>query len=287
MDEVQLRDLDRKKLADYLWNRLRRVAPIDPPLSGRFADEPPERFLILSARQAEQPGFRTRLIEAIRDNLRRIVDLERSSDASIWTDPVTDEQVAGLAFLTASLEAGELLRPIYNVVCSWRLSGGATIGEFTSGQFHLLRTLALLQEDGSLARFWEELWQTGPRAAAGLVIFGWARAYPEDALERLGELVGLADQIDLPATLWSLIGRRGPGMFRLIEFCERLSPENRQTIRRALESAGADAGQLRDFDFKLSAKTPAKPGFQFPEGTTPVDPKAAKKRPVYRPLQTA
>ena len=195
--------------------------------------------------------------------------------------------MASLAFLTASLEAGELLGPIYGVVCSWQLSGGATIGQFTSGQFHLLRTLALLQKDASLARFWEELWNTGPRAAAGLVIFGWARAYPDDALERIGELVDLADQIDLPATLWSLIGRRGPGLFKLAEFCERLSSEQRQTIRQALETAGADAGQLRDFDFKLSAKTPAEPGFQFPDGTNPVDPEAAKILPVFQPQYAA
>lgn len=115
----------------------------------------------------------------------------------------------------------------------------------------MLRALAALAQRPSLARFWEQLWETGPRSMRGLILFGWARAYPEDALEQLSELVEMKAEIDLPTTLWSLIGPRGPGLTLIAEHAAMLTVEQAEQIRRALEEAGADADQLAQFDAHL------------------------------------
>ena len=281
MNLEQVRQLEVPELADYVWRRLRLEGPLDPPLSDRFGPEPPEQFLIQAAEESDSPAFRTRLLAAVRDNLRRLVDLERESAEPIWLDAVSSDQVASIAYLVAEVRGTELLEAIYQVICSWMLSPGAARAELSAGQLHLLRTLALLQEGACLARFWEDLWQRGPRSLRGLVMFGWARAYPQDALEHLGELVETDGEIDLPSTLWSLVGAHGPGIFRLAEFARRLVPDQQRRIREALDQAGATEAQLRDFDYTAAAPEAGDGDFAFPGGTAPGNVEAARTRPVW------
>jgi len=282
MNLEQVRQLEVPELADYVWRRLRLEPPIDPPLSDRFGTEPPEQFLIQAVEEGDFPEFRGRLLAAIRDNLRRLVDLERESPEPIWLDAASSDQVASIAYLVAEVRGTELLEAIYQVICSWMLSPGAARGELTAGQLHLLRTLALLQDGGCLARFWEDLWQRGPRSVRGLVMFGWARAYPQDALQHLAELVETESEIDLPSTLWSLVGSHGPGIFLLAEFTRRLAPDQQGRIREALAQAGATDAQLRDFDYTAAATEATDGAFVFPGGTAPSNVEAARKRPVWR-----
>lgn len=281
MDLNQLRELDGAPLAEYLWRRLRREPPMDPPPATRFGDEPPEQIFMEAADPPQGIAFRARLIGAVRENLRRLVDSERASGQPFWADPVADEQVASLAFLVADLEGNELVDDLYRVVCSWTLTWPSRpANEISFGQMHLVRTLAMLQEGANLARFWEELWHKGPRWLRGMVFFGWARAYPEEALEHLGELIDQEEAIDLPTTLWSIIGPRGPGLAPLAEHSRGLPADKRHKVRSALETAGAQEHQLRDFDF-LSCEPPVRDGFPFGPDTLPRNEEAARALPAW------
>lgn len=255
MNREELRQLDEPALTEYLWRRLRLEPPIDPPVVDRFGPEPPEQFPSEASDESTESSFRPRLVAAIRQNLRRLADQQASSPEVIWDDPVTDQQIASLAFLASSLGAGELVSALYSLVCSWLMDKPSDGGEWAAGRFHILRTLAELQSDASLAGLWKSLWDQGPTSMRGLIIFAWARADADAALARLGELVETGDEIDLPATLWSLIQPEGPGVITLSKAAARLALSTRNALRQGLSDAGADTTVIRDFD--LSA---------FPDG---------------------
>ncbi len=279
MNVQGLQKLDQGGLSDYLWRRLRREQPVDPPLGERFGPEPPEQILVQAWEQSEGSPFHAALVEAVRDNLRRIVDLERSTGQPAWADDATDEQLASLAFLTASIDCKELVDPLYRVIVSWSLSPEFGRRDFTPGQFHLLRTLAMLQDGGRLAQFWEELWEKGPPDARGLVIYGWARAYPDDALEHLGELVEMRGSIDLPATLWSLVGAAEVGWPKFGEYAAKLPADKQQVVREALEKAGAEEQELVHLGPALAPAGSGK--FLFEADTWPRNAVAARRPPRF------
>ncbi len=248
MNVQGLHELDQRGLSDYLWRRLRLEQPVDPPLGERFGPEPPEQILIQAWEQSGESPFRAALVEAVRDNLRRIVDLERSSGQPAWEDGVSDEQLASLAFLTAAIDCKELVDPLYRVIVSWSFSPDFGRRDFTPGQFHLLRTLAMLQDGGRLARFWEELWAKSPPSYRGLVIYGWARADPDEALGHLEELVDTGGSIDLPATLWGIIGAPEVGWPKFGGYAAKLPADKQQVVREALKEAGAEEQELKQLD---------------------------------------
>jgi hypothetical protein len=80
-----------------------------------------------------------------------------------------------------------------------------------------------------------------------MTIYAWARADSRRALEHLGELVDTGG-IDLPATLWALIGADGPGVDAVAEAAAPLPHASRKAIVRALRRAGADGATLRAFE---------------------------------------
>lgn len=257
-DEVS--KLKPDDLADYVWRRLRFDPPVDPPTSDRFGPEPPERFLIQAAGRADGDQFRTTLVGALEKSLVRLLREAAASETSIWSDSVTNEQLASIAFLSSAIDARELVERLYNVVVSWVIAPNAQRRGFTSGQFHLLRALASLQEGPWLAKTWKGLWQEAPRSMRGLIIFGWARADADEALNGLGELVDMEGQIDLPSTLWSLIGPKGPGVSRVAEFARKLTEPMQHRVREALATAGADESQLARFAIapRVAEPKPAK-----------------------------
>ncbi len=248
MDAEALRQLDRTELADYLWRRLRLESPVDPPISERFGQEPPEQFVIQTVKKADDRGFHANVIAAVRDNLRRLAVMASASPEPVWDDPVTDPQLASLAFLASGIKGTELVGDLYTFAGCWTLGDMSGGRAFSAGQFHVLRTLAFLQAGGGLDKFWESLWQNGPRSARGLTLFGWARANAEDALGHLGELVDMSDEIDVPTAVWSLVTPSGPGINAVGRAAGAMDEQHRQMIRAALENSGADASYLRDFD---------------------------------------
>jgi hypothetical protein len=285
MDAEHLAQLSDSELADYLWRRLRLEPRIDPPIADRFGPEPPEQFLIQAVRQSGSPGLRARVVEAIKDNLRRLANIRSTSANDLWLDSTTDQQIASLAFLASGLDAQELASALYEFACPWILGGAGYAGELTDGQFHILRALAELQPEGVLAGFWESFWERGPRSSRGLIFFAWARADADAALRHLAELIRSEEWIDLPATLWALVGPRGPGLRKFAESTARLPPELRGRVRGDLQIAGADDAMLRDLD--LACGLPAEGGFLFPPEANPRDEQAARRRPEWEEVGIA
>lgn len=280
MNVQGLQKLDQRGLSDYLWRRLRLEQPADPPLGVRFGPEPPERILIEAWKQSEGSSFRAALVDAVRDNLRRIVDLERSSGQPAWKDDVTDRQLASLAFLTAAVDCKELVHPLYLVIESWGISPDFGGRDFTPGQFHLLRTLALLQDGRSLAGFWEDLWAKAPPSYRGLVIVGWARAKPDEALGHLEELVDTGGSIDLPATLWGVVHAAEVGWPKFAEYAVKLPAEARKGVRAALEKVRVEEHLLEQLDSGPEAVAEAD-GFPFAPEVLPHNAEVARRRPRF------
>ncbi len=265
MDAQLLVSLNPADLAEYLWTRLRREPPLDPPLTDRFAAEAPAHFLLKVQAETDDRSFRPRLIKAVADNFRRLARLSLATDDDAGADETTDEQLAGLAFIISELKATELARLIYTQACSWLTPRSAAPLSF--GQTHVLRALAQLQEPGLLEPFWRNLWEQGPRNLRGLVYFGWMRSDADRAYAHLGELADTGQDINLPATVWSLFH---PGVSNIIELGKaalRCTPEQRTRIREALEAAGAERDILRDYESNSERAPASSTGFVF--GHTP------------------
>lgn len=258
MDTDELRRLDREPLADYVWSRLRFEGTMDPAIVDRFGTEPPERFLLAAYESSRDAAFRDRLVDAVRRNLIRLAERHRSPAAPLHADPVSDEHLAGLAYLVKELDAKELVAELYQQVMPWTIQRSRL--EPTSGELQVLRALARLCDIPEMAPFWRGLWSHAPVELRGLIIFGWARCDPSSALERLGELAEEVD-IDLSTTQWSLIGRRGPGLAAVAKAAATLSDTQRAKLRDALDRAsGGDLQMLRDFDLD---STPTIPTFNL------------------------
>ena len=251
MDAAQLRRMDQAELDKYLWGRL-RLESMNPPVSSRFGQEPPEQFIFEAVKQADDLQFKSRVIKAIRANLAQMARLAAPSHEQFWNDRTNDQQLASLAFLSNALEAVELTESLYAMACSWLIEPGRWSPTSPDERFHVLHSLAQLQQGPRFAGLWEDLWEHGPRTIRGLTMFGWARADAVKALEHLGELVEMKDEIDLPATSWSLIQDRGPGLRRVIEASARLSAKRRKILRSALATAGADDRTLQTFDVGIA-----------------------------------
>ncbi len=273
MDAQSIVNLNPGDLAEYLWKRLRREPPLDPPLTDRFGAEAPAHFLLKVQAETDDRSFRPRLIKAVADNFRRLANLRLASDDDAGQDETTDEQMAGLMFIISELKASELLGTIRTLACSWLTPRPASPHSF--GQTHLLRALAQLQEPGRFEPFWRDLWEQGPRSLRGLVYFGWMRSDAERAYAHLGELADTGQDINLPATVWSLFH---PGVSNIIELAQaarRCTPAQRTRIREALEAAGAERDILRVYESN-STGAPASPtkflfsDTQLPDIRTPL-----------------
>ncbi len=246
MDAQLLVNLNARDLTEYLWKRLRREPPLDPPLTDRFAAEAPTHFLLKVAAETDDRSFRARLVQAVADNFRRLAGLRLASDDDAGEDETTDEQMADLAFILSELKATELVGLVHTQACSWLMPRSAAPLSF--GQTHVLRALAQLQEPRMFEPFWRDLWEQGSRSLRGLVYFGWMRSDADRAYAHLGELADTGQDIDLSATVWSLFD---PGVSNIIELAKAArgcTPEQRTRIREALEAAGAERDILRDYD---------------------------------------
>ena len=278
MDTEQLARLDTDELCEYLWGRLRREPPLDPPLGRRFGDEDPEQFLIQAAEEIKDPEFPQRLGEAITLNLQRLSRETTPSEPDSGSGPgVVDEQIASLAFLVSALKASDLVGALYLFASAWFIGNSEGSHPLSFGQTHVLRTLAELQEGAWLASFWRSLWERGPRDLRGLAFFGWVRAEREQPLRRLGELVRSADHIDLPATVWRVIGSGGLSVIELAQAAAACPVSQRQALRQALADAGADSVMLRDFERHSRLRSQSHAGFPWPFP----DDGAPRKRPRW------
>ena len=279
MDVATLRERTTDEIEHYLWLRLRREGELDPPIADRFSEEPPEQFLFRAVRETGDQALRGKLIEAIRRNLRKLAIQQSASDRPIWRDLTTDQQLASLAFLASALEASELTSQ-HELACPWMLADVEQQTDLTDGQFHILRTLAQLQKDSRYAGFWKTLWETAPESARAIVFFGWARADRAAALLSLSRLVDAADSIDLPTTLWAIVGPLGPGLMALAQAARALPAGARAAVRSALETAGATRVMIRDFDLTAEeVEASSTHRFQFPLKNRP----APTARPSWDP----
>jgi hypothetical protein len=175
MDAQRLRQMDQAPLSDYLWKRL-RFEESDPVVASRFGDEPPEQFVYEAVSQADDADFRERIITAIQVNLTQLARLDATTETSVWTDPVSDQQLASLAFLASWLNASQLLAAMetfcYPWLARWRTEGGG----YSEGQFHFLRAMARMDGSPALAGLWRDLWDHAPHDLRGLIFYGWAHA---------------------------------------------------------------------------------------------------------------
>ena len=266
MDAQVLENLNPADLADYLWQRLRRERPLDPPLTDRFAAEAPAHFLLKVEAETDDRSFRSRLIKAVADNFRRLARLSLATDDDAGEDETTDEQLADLAFLLSELKATELAQLIYTQACSWLMPRSAAPLSF--GQTHVLRALAQLQEPGWLELFWRKLWEQGSRSLRGLVYFGWMRSDADSAYAHLGELADTGQDINLSAAVWSLIGPGVSNIIALAEAARDCTTEQRTRIRGALEAAGAEQDILRDYDLHSRSTAARSSGFPWSDSST-------------------
>jgi len=238
--------LDQEQLTDLLWRRLRLEEPLDPPLDRRFRMEAPEELIIDAwHRHGQTSGFKARLVQAIRDNLGRV--MQRTAGKAL--DVSDNEQLASLAFLTDAIGADELTQDLYKASLYAEVAEG--VDEQT--RFHLLRTLAGVQTGRRLIPYWQELWTSPQAGIRAIAFYGLSRANPQAALDLLPEL--LADQaLDLPAIAWHLISN-GPGPAELGKAARRLSPSEREHLKEALLAAGADSNALQAFDLQAGKAT--------------------------------
>ncbi len=250
MNFEKLQQLNQTKLNDYVWRRLRLEAPLDPPLSSRFGDEPPEQFLVEAVNNDHTGLLRQRVFNAIQDNLSKLSLQAVGSDyEQFWVEnKQTDQHIASLAYMISILEATELIPALSQFAYPWIIRWRKKSSQLTDAQFHVLRTLAHLQEGKALTGMWQDLWENGPQTLRGLIFFGWVRASSDEALQRLGDLADSGDNIDLPATLWSLIGPIG--IKKLALQATKCSNNQRRILRKALIDAGADQQTLAKFDPK-------------------------------------
>lgn len=261
-------DLAQQQLTDLLWRRLRLQEPIDPPLERRFRIEPPEELFINALQRSEHPrSYKTKLLQAIRDNLRRVIRLTAGGKL----DATDNEQIASLAFLANAIEAVELAEDFYRAA----LYADAADGINEQTRFHLLRTLAGLQTDHRLIPYWRQLWRSHQSTIRAIAVYGLSRIDPKGVLELLPEL--LEDQeIDLPPIVWHLV-TDGPGATALGRAARQLPRPAQNQVREALMVAGADETVLRAFDLQVDN---AITGFEFPVPAAR-DPAAARHRPHW------
>lgn len=266
-----LERLDQPALVEYVWKRLRLEGTIDPPLDDRFRMEPPEDFLI---RALDHVGdeFRERLFDAIIENLRRLA----VHVATAEFDATTSEQLASIGFLCSALADRRLANQLYLFSVSLLPLRGGTPDTVDPALFQLLRTVAQLQTARHLVPFWEQLWEELPVGyLRAIAIHGLARADPARALAHLDELISDV-RIDLPVVAWSL-ATDCPGVIPLAKAAARLSDNQRDRLRAALETAGADEDFLQDFDLRAD---PSGGGTGFRFTVRPRDPDAAQRRPL-------
>jgi hypothetical protein len=105
-------------------------------------------------------------------------------------------------------------------------------------------------------------------------------------LQKLGEIVDMGDEIDLPATVWSLTGNKGPGVCEVGKAARELSEDQRRKVREALEAAGADSAMLRDFDLEANPATGANE-FVFDPRTRPHEERSARRIPRWVEMAVA
>lgn len=270
MNYADLTQLGNDQLAEYLWKRLRLEGVIAPPLAERFRMEPPEDFLIGALGHAD-PVLRERLTAAVADNLGRLALL--ALDKQI--DAISSEQLASLAFLCSAIADSRLAHPLYLFSVAL-LQLRANAPELVDAAlFHLLRTIAQLQNDRGLIPFWEQLWIELPVGRLRAIAFyGLTHADSSRALARLEELVS-DERIDLPVVAWNL-ATEYPGIIALGKAAARLPHGKRNRLRAALVTAGADDDLLQDFD--LHADEAGGPDFQFVVRVH--DPHAEQERPM-------
>jgi hypothetical protein len=270
VDVSNLSGLTQTDLNTYLWRRLRLEDPMDPPLDRRFRMEPPEDIFLRAARlEGDASPFHARLVQAIEENLRRSV---RAAGGGPLDDQ-DNEQLASLAFLAAGLKAHELHQAFYKAALYADAAEGVAEGTY----FHLLRTLAMLQQGTSLIPFWEGLLQDSRPEIRAIAYFGLARADTDRLLRRLSTL--LDDRaLDLPPIIWHLAAET-PGAAALGRAARHLSSPQHTRLLEALKEGGADHDMLRDYKVQEST---AAAGFRFPVAE-PRDPRAAKRKPSWSP----
>ncbi len=256
IDPDAIRAMPQSKLDDYVWRRLRLEPPLDPPLELSHGHEPPEKILITAWRQdRDAAGFPDRLAGAIRASLRRAA----AGRDDVLTDAVLGEQLASLGFLAARTASRAALPDLLDWVGQlWeRIRTAAPeyapIPEdlpelaLLKPLDHLANAVSELSDGGALTPLWTEILAvSGDVGLRSVAWYGLSRSDPDGHLARLAEIVD-DRYIHLPTMAWTL-ARHHPGMARLAQAKERLDPERRRRLRRALIEAGADPAMMQEFD---------------------------------------
>jgi hypothetical protein len=205
--------------------------------------------------------FRQTLTTALKRNLIEIVTLANAQGGAFWQTEANNEWLAGVAFLISKTEAKELLGTVEIMVAVLFDREEPIPSAF--GPTHLLRTLALLQVNRSHAELWHRLWAKGAAWLRPLILFGWVRSEPSEAIRHVNELVTTTKRDALPSALNALLQPGGLSIFDLANSLTESGAETQQKARQALEDAGCDAMLLRDFEAALLPAAVKADGFPF------------------------
>ena len=248
MTPEQLRNLEYPQLAEFLWRRFRLEEPLDPPLDTLRRHEAPEEFVIAVYEGSPDSIFTKHLIAAIRHNISRIAHEMAGNFESVWSAPQNDQNLASLTFLVSSIEAPELLPQLELLAVPWLALWRAEPAEATDGQFHVLRTLAHLQDGSALAPLWRDLWQNAPVSLRSIVMYGWARADPDAATEQVPVLLSSSTEIDLPASIFSLFQSDVLSFEQFRRIAALCDDEQYKTLRHTLLTLDIDEALIQELD---------------------------------------
>lgn len=234
---------NEKKLAEYLWKRL-RYEELDPPIEYPLVTDSPEGFIIRVLRESQDPDFKARLVNAIKNNL---ADLSINY-ATQPLDLVSDEQLANLAFLAAATENEELATALYMIACAFFIESSGKSPVSIETLYHLLRAVARLQSSKHLTPFWNDICQHQNPSLRSVAYYGLSLADSEKAMQLLKKMITDED-VDLSMMLWHL-ATESPGLENLCKEVAALPNKLQRKTRTALAEAISDTNDqvITDFD---------------------------------------
>jgi hypothetical protein len=248
MDSIEFTQLDRRGLADYLWQRFREPDRTDPPLSAPSGAEVAEDFVLKAVRAVQDPPLRLRVIDALAKNMYRLEERARRlpEGQSLWANPVDERHLCSLAVVAMELNARELGSQFYHFLLPWLLDPQRVPTDLSRAPAMMVKALAFLQPRGRMGQFWQGLWEFAPRYLRGMILFGWSCADPQEALRHLSGLLPLceADPALLPQTMWALTKGDGPGLDAVGHALDQTDPAHLPVFYAALHAAGLDAVDL-------------------------------------------
>lgn len=269
-----IRGMSREALSTYVWRRLRREQPLDPPLADRHRMEAPEEILIHALRDFDDADFAMQLENAIRDMLDK---LAVSPVSGVGISPGHDEALASIAFLARSTKRRSLASALYQFVVPSFGRRGQPLSFSVHAVYHLLHAAADLQKGQLLVPFWMEVIDSPRPSHRAIGYYGLMRADPSMFNSSFLAKAAQDDDIDLGTFVWSYV-REGPGAADLGKAASALSLGIQNTLRHALVAVGTDEHTIKQYE-KHAHQRERCTGFDFRDVPPPLDEAEAGKKP--------